>query len=66
MLCLKRTRPLAAQFIFDVLCLVSKEFNDFVFVLLNNGFTLEKNGNVHRIRCQTCALLTKFVLLSCP
>lgn len=34
------TCPFATQFIFDIICLVSKEFDDFVFVVLNYGFTL--------------------------
>lgn len=34
------TCPFAAQFIFDIIRLVSEEFDDFVFVLLNYGFTL--------------------------
>lgn len=36
------TCPSAAQFVFDIVRLVSEEFDDFVFVLLNYGFTLEE------------------------
>lgn len=36
------TCPFAAEFVFDVICLVSEEFNDFIFMLLNNRFTLGK------------------------
>lgn len=41
-MCGQHTCSLAAEFIFDVICLVGEEFNDFIFMLLNDCFTLEK------------------------
>lgn len=41
MLRMKHTRPLAAQVVFDIFVLMSEEFNDFIFILLNNRFTLQ-------------------------
>lgn len=38
----RHTCPLAAEFVFDIIGLMSEELNDFIFIMLNNCFTLEK------------------------
>ena len=39
---LEHTCPLAAQFVFNIIRFMSKKFNDFILMLLDNCFTLEK------------------------
>lgn len=71
-MCEKHTCPLAAEFIFDIICLMSEEFNDFIFVLLNNCFTLEKkvkkttiatSCTIHSISCKICGCALRKNLL---